>query len=298
MARTSVLFYLSNTSTVLARSAINLLRGADQAALDEAIQTLINKGLAPPAVMAHLEQNVNFGEVLEKLSAEWSDETVRAFGTAFAMDTAKKNVMDLIVAIAILNEADLEAELRAENTPQATANDLLENRRITWQYPPPGTVLNPPYVVLVAVEQVDTTKADSEIQAILGELVDYKGYRIARRAAPPGIRPLPGRINPDLIKVPLEPIVPDLVRPTTPTLPDLPFVTTPVPTATTPAPPAAGGGGGSFLGTVMGAAIPGMGGGAPAGTGAPGGAANPPGANPLSAASLLKMSSLSRLGVK
>src|SRR5262249_49662307 len=45
--------------------------------------------------------------------------------------------------------------------------------------------------VLVAVEQVDTSVADSEVQAILGELVDYRGYKIARRAPAsgrPGLR--------------------------------------------------------------------------------------------------------------
>jgi hypothetical protein len=172
---------LPNTSTVLARTAINLLKSTDQPSLDEAIQTLINGNLAAPAVMPKLEQSVNFSEVLEKLAKDWTPETLNAFAAAFTMDPAKKNIMDLIVAIAILNEGDLESELRSENTPQATANDLLENRKITWQYPPPGTVLNPPYVVLVAVEAVDTAAADSEIQSILGELVDYRGYKIARR---------------------------------------------------------------------------------------------------------------------
>jgi hypothetical protein len=108
--------------------------------------------------------------------------------------------MDLIVAIGVLNEADLESELRGENTPQATETDLLENRKITWQYPPPGTILDPPYIVMVAVEQIDTTSADSEVQAILGELVDYKGYKIPRRSSLP-FKPLPGtfRLREDLL---------------------------------------------------------------------------------------------------
>src|SRR5262249_8790818 len=141
--------------------------------------------------MPHLEQNVHVAEVLEKLAADWSPETVRVFASALQMEASKTAVMDLIVAIAILNEPDLEAELHGENITDATAGDLIENRRITWQYPPPGTPLTPPYVVLVAVEQVDTSVADSEVQAILGELVDYRGYKIARRAPAsgrPGLR--------------------------------------------------------------------------------------------------------------
>src|SRR5438128_2113468 len=141
MPQLSPLFMLPNTSTLLARTAINLLKSADQASLDEAIQTLLNGNIAAPAVMPKLEQTVNFSEVLEKLAEDWTPETLNAFAASFTMDPAKKNIMDLIVAIAILNESDLESELRSENTPQATANDLLENRKITWQYPPPGTVL-------------------------------------------------------------------------------------------------------------------------------------------------------------
>jgi hypothetical protein len=185
--RPSAIFFLPNTTTLLARSAINLLKAADQTVLEEAITTLQNRSLSASAVMAHLEQNVNVAEVLERLAKEWTADTLRAFSVAFNMDAAKTDVMDTIVAIAILNEADLEAELRGENTSAATATDLMENRRITWQYPPPGTLLNPPYLVLVAVEQVDTSKADSEVEAILGELVDYKGYKIPKRLKVPFI---------------------------------------------------------------------------------------------------------------
>jgi len=188
--RPSALFFLPNTTTLLARSAINLLKSVNEAVLNEAITTIQNRSLAPPAVMPHLEQNVHVAEVLEQLAKEWAPETLKAFSAAFNMDATKTDVMDAIVAIAILNEADLEAELRGENTEEATSSDLLENRCITWQYPPPGTRLNPPYLVLVAVEQVDTSKADSEVQAILGELVDHKGFKIPRRLSPPvRIRP-------------------------------------------------------------------------------------------------------------
>jgi len=181
MLRPSAMFFLPNTTTLLAHTAINLLKAANQDQLEEAIQTLVNRGLPASGVMAHLEQNVRVSEVLEKLAKDWLPETTRVFATALQMEPTKTDVMDLIVAIAILNEPDLEAELRGENTTDASASDLLENRRIVWQYPPPGTPLTPPYVVLVAVEQLDTSRADSEVQAILGELVEYKGYKIARR---------------------------------------------------------------------------------------------------------------------
>jgi hypothetical protein len=192
MLRPPAMFFLPNTTTLLARTAVNLLRNANQEVLDEAVQTLINRRLPANAVMAHLEQNVHVAEALEKLAKDWAPETLRVFASALQMEPSKTDVMDLIVAIAILNEPDLEAELRGENTTDPTASDLLENRRITWQYPPPGTPLTPPYVVLVAVEQIDTGPAESEVQAILGALVDYKGYKIARRLIG---RPLPGRIR-------------------------------------------------------------------------------------------------------
>ena len=81
MIRLAALFFLPNTTTLLARTAINLLRAASQEQLDEAIQTLTNRSLPAPAVMPHLEQNVHVGEVLEKLAADWSAETVRVFGS-------------------------------------------------------------------------------------------------------------------------------------------------------------------------------------------------------------------------
>jgi hypothetical protein len=96
------------------------------------------------------------------------------------MDRNKLEVMDPIVSIAILNDPELEEELRVENTPQTTDKDLLENRRIVWQYPPPGTPLEPPYLILVAVEHQDVVKAEEVLQSILGELMNYQGYKIPK----------------------------------------------------------------------------------------------------------------------
>jgi hypothetical protein len=99
------------------------------------------------------------------------------------MTADKLEVMDSIVSLAILNDPDLEGELQAENTPETTEGDLLENRRIVWQYPPPGTPLEPPYLVLVAVEHRDVAQAEEVVQTILGQLVDYQGYKIPKTAA-------------------------------------------------------------------------------------------------------------------
>jgi hypothetical protein len=210
---------------------------------------------------------------LEKLAADWSAETIRVFASALVMEASKTAVMDLIVAIAILNEPDLEAELHGENVTDATAGDLVENRRITWQYPPPGTPLTPPYVVLVAVEQVDTSVADSEVQAILGELVDYKGYKIARRAPAGGRPPIRDprdlrdlrdiRVRPDVARrldTVIQPAAP--TQPAAPaappfTLPGLPGVSLPgftIPGVTRPA----GSAPGMSIPGLPGVSIPGM----------------------------------------
>ena len=292
MLRPAPFFFLPNTTTLLARTAINLLKGTNQDLLDEAIQTLVNRRLNADAVMSYLEQNVHVAEVLEKLAKDWVPETVRVFANALQMDPAKTDVMDLIVAIAILNEPDLETELRSENVTDATASDLLQNRRITWQYPSPGTPLAPPYVILVAVEQVDTSAADSEVQAILGELAEYKGYKIARRTPNGSGRiPLgPIRIRPEVIAALANRVEP-AVQPTAPAataagpsgvLPGL--MASPGMSGT----PATSGAAPSFLGNIL-----------PATPAAPAAVAPPPATSP--AATGVDLSSLlmrsTRLGV-
>ena len=107
--------------------------------------------------------------------------------------------LGVIVAIAILNEPDLEAELRGENTTVAGPGDLLENRRITWQYPPPGTPLSPPYVVLVAGEVLVSITA---LEPLLGGLA-RTSFALCR---PPGQVP-PCVIQSSLATVQLEGIL-------------------------------------------------------------------------------------------
>jgi hypothetical protein len=174
---------LPKTTTQLAQGAITQLNGASPEVLREALQTIRSKNIAAGGLINYLERKVKVGEVLQQLASNWSEETKRDFAEAFQMDAGKLPVMDLIVSIAILNDPDLDEEIRIENTPETTEGDLLENRRIVWQSPPPGTPLDPPYLVLVAVEHEDVAKAEEVVKSILGELVDHQGYKIPRAAA-------------------------------------------------------------------------------------------------------------------
>ncbi len=175
---------LPKTTTQLARSAISQLENASPAVLREAINTVKNKNVAANRLINHLERKTFIGEVLNELAKNWSNETKEDFVGAFNMAADKLEVMDNIVSIAILNDPDLEEELRAENTPETTEGDLQENRRIVWQKPSPGERLEPPYLILVAVEYQDVAQAEEVVQAILGELVDYQGYKVPKAIAP------------------------------------------------------------------------------------------------------------------
>lgn len=173
---------LPKTTSQIAQGAINLLNGASQAVLQEAINTVKNRNIAADNLMNYLERKVIVGEVLNELARDWSDETKQDFAEAFRTTPDKVDVMDAIVSIAILNDPDLKDELIIENTPETTEGDLLENRRVVWQYPPPGTVLQPPYLILLAVEHRDTRRAEEVVQSILGALVDYQGYKVPKSA--------------------------------------------------------------------------------------------------------------------
>jgi hypothetical protein len=175
-------FTPQKTTTQIAQGAISLLSGANQAVVQEAVNTAKNRNVAAGSLMNYLERKVKIGEVLSELAAQWSVETRQDFAEAFQMPQDKPDVMDAIVSIAILNDPDLSDELLVENMPDATEGDLLENRRIVWQYPPPGTVLQPPFLVLLAVEHRDTKRAEDVIQSIVGSLVDYQGYKLPRAA--------------------------------------------------------------------------------------------------------------------
>lgn len=172
------------TATQLAQGALNILNAAEARTLTVARNAVRTKAVQPSGLMRHLERNVAIGEVLNRLAENWSDETVQDFAErAFTMEASDRRAMDAIVSLAILNDPDLERNLRVENTGTPTDGELLENRRIVWQHPAPGTPLEPPYVILVAVEHVDTARAEAAVSDILGQLETVDGFKVPRGAA-------------------------------------------------------------------------------------------------------------------
>jgi len=176
---------LDKTTTQIAQGALNQLRGAAPAVIREAVSTINNKKIAAGELLNYLERRTRVGEVLNELANDWSQQTKQDFAEAFQMtnNADKLPVMDAVVSIAILNDPDLKNELQAENTTEASQADMLENRRIVWQWPQPGTAFTPPYLIMVAVERQDTTQAQNIIQSIIGDLVDFQGYKIPTAAA-------------------------------------------------------------------------------------------------------------------
>lgn len=171
------------TTTELARSAIRQLSQADRATLESALNVVRSKAISAEELIDYLEEKVKFNTVVGEFAQGWPSKTRQGFAQAFQMETDQLAAMDSIVSIAILNDPDLESVLRMENKPEVTEADILENRRIAWQYPPPGTVLEPPYLVLVAVEHVDTAQIGEVVESIMGEITSYRGYKIPEAAA-------------------------------------------------------------------------------------------------------------------
>lgn len=176
---------VTKTTTQLATGAVSLLNGAARETLDETLRTLVAKGrdAAAANLMNYLERKAKIGEVLNELAARWSTETIADFASAFQMEASKTAVMDLIVAVSILNDPQLDDQLRIEHQPQVTDGDLMQNRRVVWQYPPPGTALEPPYIVLLAVDHDDPRAAEDVIASIVGQLVTHQNYKLPRPAA-------------------------------------------------------------------------------------------------------------------
>jgi hypothetical protein len=169
--------------TQLAQDSVAQLRSAARDSLQEAVRTLQAKSIQGKDIMNLLERRTRIGEVLSGSASRWSAETVSDFAAAFQMDATKIGAMDLIVALAALNDPRLESELRSENLPPTTPDEILQNRKVVFQFPPPGTELTPPYVILVAVESQDFSRADDAVNAILGQLVDFQSYKMPRDAA-------------------------------------------------------------------------------------------------------------------
>lgn len=171
------------TTTELARSAIRQLSQADRSTLERTINVVRSKAISAEELIDYLEEKVKFNTVVGEFAQGWPSKTRQGFAQAFQMEPDQLAVMDSIVSIAILNDPDLESVLRTENKPEVTEADILEDRRIAWQYPPPGTVLEPPYLVLVAVEHVDTAQIGEVVESIMGEITTYRGYKISKAAA-------------------------------------------------------------------------------------------------------------------
>jgi hypothetical protein len=178
-----------HVATDLARRAVDQLRGTGENVVNDAIAAAHNAGLPPASLMAFLARKVLIGEVLGSPAAGWSDETRRDFAGALNIAVDRQDVMDAVVSLAVLNDPDLEQEMRGEHMTPASEADLLGSRRVVWQHPPPGTPLQPPYVVLIAVEHEQVAEAQEAVDAILGELTTLSGFRVPRRPVPPPSRP-------------------------------------------------------------------------------------------------------------
>jgi hypothetical protein len=171
----------SQTSTKLALSAIKQLEQVERSPLDEALIAIENvRDVSAQDLLDFLEEKTKFTEVLGEFAEGWSVSTRSNFSQLFGSFKAPNSSMDSIVSIAILNDPDLERQLHIENTPKITGQTLLENRRIVWQWPAPGTPLDPPYVVLVAVEREDTTSAEDVVRSIMDQLESYKGVKLPK----------------------------------------------------------------------------------------------------------------------
>jgi hypothetical protein len=172
---------VKKSSTQLAAGAITQLTGAAAASVTQAINATKSKSLNGAGMIPYLERKVRIGEVLNDLAKDWSATTRSDFADAFNMDpnTVVNEVVDSIVSIAILNDKDLDGEILFENTPATTTTDLTDNRRVVWQSVPAGTVLNPPYVILLAVEYQDVAQAEDSLKTITDQLgLTGSGFRL------------------------------------------------------------------------------------------------------------------------
>ena len=165
-------------TTAVAVAAIDQLSRAVPTSIRQAINAATSRQLTPDGLMDFLVRRVKISEVLGQSAEHWVPTTAADFTDAFQLQPNQLETMDCIVSLAILNDRDLESELRAENTPPATPVDLLQNRRVVWQWPPAGTVLSPPYVILVAVDSQDAGAATDVVQAILGQLSTFQGFKL------------------------------------------------------------------------------------------------------------------------
>jgi|SRR5687767_4395448 len=161
------------TATQLARGALAQLLSVGPDKVTQAINAIGSVSLDGPGIMTHLERKTRIRVVLDSFAQQWDANTRADFADAFRMPADQTDAMDAVVSLAILNDRDLEDEILGENTADTTSSDLTDNRRIVWQHPPAGTVLQPPYVILVAVEYRDIASAADVYKSIADQLVNY-----------------------------------------------------------------------------------------------------------------------------
>ena len=85
-------------------------------------------------------------------------------------------------ANAIFDEVDYTAHGKLAvwfgSESRGISDEAVENRRVIWQYPPPGTPMDPPFTVLLAVERVDVAAAQAAVDEITGRLGTFEGIRL------------------------------------------------------------------------------------------------------------------------
>ena len=180
----------NRTATQLANAAIAQLNGVAPASVTTALNAIKSKSLDGPGLIPYLERKVRIGEVLNDLAKDWTAPTRSDFAAAFSMDANNLNndVLDSIVSIAILNDKEIAAEILGENTPQTTPADLMDNRKIVWQSVAPGTPLNPPYVILVAVQYQDIATAQDVLNGIMNQLgATSSGFKLPAAVIQKGV---------------------------------------------------------------------------------------------------------------
>jgi hypothetical protein len=170
------------TATQLARGALAQLNAAGPDKVNRAINAISSAGISDgAAIMTLLERKTRIRAILDAFAASWDQTTKSDFADAFPVPADQTDVMDAIVSLAILNDRDLEAEIIAENSSQTSPGDLTDNRQIVWQYPPAGTVLQPPYVILVAVEFRDVASAEDIFHSVADQLGPFTRGQLTLR---------------------------------------------------------------------------------------------------------------------
>lgn len=174
---------LGSRITDLARKKADSLGKSRPEDLTEAMNAIKNKNIAPGNVFAHLDKNTDVGFELDKEAEDMSDETVNNIATMFGTDPKKKGVINNIISLGLLNAEGVEEAIEEEQLDEPSNEDVLRNRRIIWQHPEPGTVMEPPYLIVVAVEHRDVQKAKDARKDFAGLLIKHRNFKVPTNIA-------------------------------------------------------------------------------------------------------------------